>query len=232
MVKNDKVFNKVKPVKSNKIFDKLKLFKNKFSDKSKLSKNNNSSDRLKPVNSNSFFGKIIGVLFHPKKFYGELKEPTIKDARKFSLILSFFVAFGFGMINPFLKITTTGIGERIAIFLGYWITLFLGFFVLAWILNLWIKIFGGKGTYRETFQIFIYSLTPIFLFPAVYLVARLFSWSRYAGAVWDSFLFGIPAIYSLLLLSLGTFYYYKVSKNNILWMYGIVLLIVLMVFFG
>ena len=176
--------------------------------------------------------KIKDVLIEPKKFFQRIqKEKGYKKAFVYFAILSFFSTvigflFSIAMIPLYrhilesfaLTIPTLQNYGWLAInqVIGYLIGL-LGSFVVAGLLYAWILIFGGKAGYEKTYQLFVYSRTPQFLFgwiPAIGLVA---------------------SIYGLVILIIGTMQLHKINKTKAILMYVIPITIfglILILFWG
>ena len=94
--------------------------------------------------------------------------------------------------------------------------LLLGFFI-AGLLHAWILIFRGKAGYDKTYQLYVYSRTPQFLFG------------------WIPVLGFIAYIYGLVILIMGTMKMHKISKTKSILMYVIpigIFLLFMLVFWG
>ncbi len=174
---------------------------------------------------NNIPAKIKRVLLDPLIFFDSLKQEIgIKSAFTYLLVLSLFSAvmgliigqffqdyyydliakiYGFSFPKP--KYTSYSL---ISItFLGYTVRL-LGSFIFAGILHVWILIFGGKASYSKTYQVYVYSRTPAFIFG------------------WIPFFSFFTWIYDLILLILGTQKIHNISKTKSILMYVIPLILI------
>ncbi|HEX6977591.1 MAG TPA: Yip1 family protein [Patescibacteria group bacterium] len=98
------------------------------------------------------------VLTKPKIFFeGAKKEDGIKDAFIYYAVLSLV-----GTILQTLAAVVLQGGKGLnipALVVVYILTLLLIFIVIA-IIHVWAKIFGGTGTFVNTYQLYVYSNTP------------------------------------------------------------------------
>lgn len=162
--------------------------------------------------------KIKDVLITPKKFFQRIqKEKGFKKAFVYFAILSLFSTvigflFSIAMLPIYrqilesfaLTIPTMQNYSWLAVnqLTGYLIGL-LGSFVVAGLLYAWILILGGKAGYEKTYQLYVYSQTPGFLF----------GWIPALGI--------IAFVYGLALLIIGTMQIHKISKKRAILMYVI-----------
>jgi hypothetical protein len=169
---------------------------------------------------NVLITKIKQVLLEPAHFFKNLKkEKGIKSAFQYLLIFSLFATFlGFivgqlfqnysaWLISKIFSLTVPqsnlSMGALIFFtFLGYCMSLVFSF-VAAGVLHVWILIFGGKGNYSKTYQLFVYSRTPGFII----------GWIPFVGL--------IAWIYDLVLLIIGTQKVHSISKLKSILMYVI-----------
>lgn len=79
----------------------------------------------------------------------------------------------------------------------------LGSFIIAGLLHVWLLIFGSRAEYEKTYQLYVYSRTPVFLFG------------------WIPILGFIASIYGLVLLIIGTMQLHKISKTKAILIYVI-----------
>jgi hypothetical protein len=163
--------------------------------------------------------KIKDVLTKPTFFFDKIKEEKgVKKAFIYFMILAFFstlLAYLISLVMPAYsvgvieKIFGTTIPEEAVRVSTVWMTLFyyvfsLGFaFVVAGLLHVWILIFGGNKSYEKSYQLYVYSHTPSYLFG------------------WIPFLGFFAGIYSLILLILGTEKMHDISRKRAILMYVI-----------
>ena len=177
--------------------------------------------------------KIKDVLIAPQKFFQRIqKEKGFKKAFVYFAILSLFsavVGFLFSLLmlplyqqilsSLSLNIPTLQYSSGWMILnqaIGYVFGL-LAAFVIAGLLHAWILIFGGKAEYDKTYQLFVYSKTPVFLF----------GWIPVLGL--------IASVYGMVLLIIGTMKLHKISKTKAILMYAIpmgLFFLFLLVFWG
>lgn len=147
--------------------------------------------------------KIKKILVDPKGFFESNKKDTsVETALKFNAILLIVsvvtgALFTSAIIKPLANIS--GVNSNISIsslILGYIMAL-VGTFIAAGIMHLWIKLFGGKGDYVKTFQMFVYANTP----------RMLFSWIPVLGTI------GAP-IYGLYIWIVGAVVLHGFSKKK------------------
>jgi len=167
---------------------------------------------------------IIDVFVKPGKFFGSIKEKGMKKAWWYFAVLSLFfnamlyVSLKTGLVMKdalarliiteplfefMLKFTTP------ELYLQQYIVGLLLPFIMAAILFGYIHIFGGKGSYAKTFQMYVYARTPVFIF----------GWLPYLGL--------LAWFYELALFIVGTVKIHKVSRKKAIWMYVVPMLILL-----
>jgi|GEM_PF-4302453 len=171
----------------------------------------------------TFFGKVKNIFANPREFFSNLNEQGIGKA--------FFYSFIFILIyQAILSLIFTGgaqvraftvLGEaRISIFYGWqmFLMLFIGrviwsilmLFIFSLLLHLWIMIFRGKGNYDKTFQLVVYSRTPVWLLGWIPIVRIL------------------ALAYNVILLIVGTEKMHGIENKTSTWMYlGPILIFVL-----
>jgi hypothetical protein len=172
----------------------------------------------------SLVEKIKSVLFHPGKFFENLKkEKGFKTAFTYYLILSFFSLvmgiivtrtfnnYMYGFWNRLYGMNLPVPAQSLELlvvfpFIWYLVSILLSF-VISGLLHVWILIFGGKEDYSKTYQLYIYSGTPGYIFGWIPFVA-FFAW-----------------LYSIALLILGTQKVHGISKNRAILMYVIPLVL-------
>ncbi len=86
--------------------------------------------------------------------------------------------------------------------LGYMIGLAISFLV-AGIVHVWALIFGGQGSYTNSYNLYVYSRTP----------KLLFGWVPFIGF--------FASIYSLVLLIIGTQHIHGISRMKSILMYAV-----------
>ena len=172
------------------------------------------------------FGKVMSIIAEPAKFFGHLKkESGVKEAFVYLLVMSLIGTvlavigaqlfhsysswliqkmFGTGFPTPKHSFMLTALMGVIGYLLG------LGFsFVWAGLLHVWMLVFGGKEGYGKTYQLYVYTRTPKFIFgwiPGVSILA------------W---------FYSILLLIIGTHKVHNISKLKAALMYIVPLIILI-----
>ncbi len=98
-------------------------------------------------------------------------------------------------------------------------------FIIAGVLHGWIWLFGGRKDYSKSYQLLVYSSTPILLAGWIPLEAAMFTGFIF---VWVG-LAGI--IYSLILLIIGTQEIHKISGKKSVLMYVVPFAIVMFLLF-
>ncbi|MDI3474013.1 MAG: hypothetical protein PWR30_336 [Candidatus Woesearchaeota archaeon] len=194
----------------------LKKETKQTSSKSESGKNNK-------LNYN-FFGKIKNIFVNPREFFSGLNEQGIGKAFLYSLV---FILIYQAIIS---LIFTEGaqvrayavLGEaRVSIFYGWQMfsRLFIGsviwrillLFIFSLLLHIWIMIFKGSGSYEKTFQLVVYSRTPVWLLGWIPIV-RILAWA-----------------YNVILLIIGTEKLHKIENKTATWMYlGPIIIFVLL----
>lgn len=163
--------------------------------------------------------KIRDVLISPHKFFQRMqKEKGLKKAFIYFAILSLFSAIlGFLLsllMMPLYQQILASLALNIPTlqYSSGWVVLnqlisyiigLLASFVIAGLLHVWLMIFGGRADYEKTYQLYVYSHTPTFLFG------------------WIPVLGFIASIYWLVLLIIGTMKVHKISKTKAILMYVI-----------
>ena len=173
------------------------------------------------------------LLTNPEGFFTTLKKETsLKDAYLFYVVLSAFSLFMscimyllFGNVVSNMMLTMFGLPVSQSLdtwlmilffFIGYIFNLGL-IFLWAGITHVWILIFGGKEKYTKTFNMYVYSSTPQYLFNWIPFVS-FFAW-----------------IYSLILLIIGTSAIHKFSKlkSTLIFVVPLIVLgIIILIFIG
>jgi len=148
----------------------------------------------------SFFEKIVNVLFHPGEFFEWVKnEDSSRGAIKQVLLLNYILAsliFIIGLILITFAKTVISLVPGLestspvvfVIGLSVFAALFpllslLGYFIQALIYHLVVLIFGGRG-FHKTFNLVVYSATPILVLPITIIGVVLLPIS----GLWNSFL--------------------------------------------
>jgi hypothetical protein len=172
----------------------------------------------------SLIEKVKSVLFQPTKFFeGLKKEKGVKTAFTYFIILSFinfvlgiivtmtFQKYMYGFWNRMYGMAFPMPAQTLEFlvlfpFIWYLVGILLSF-VIAGLLHVWILIFGGKEDYSKTYQLYIYSGTPGYVFGWIPFIS-VFAW-----------------LYSLMLLILGTQKVHGIEKNKAILMYVIPLIL-------
>lgn len=118
-------------------------------------------------------------MFHPTEFYEQLpkkdsyREPTIFFIKAQALtVLIFYILFGISLAVALNSQESelaaliggfAGIGFLIGLIIMFPLILLLGWgflFVCTGLVHLFVRLFGGKQGYRETFAVIAYSVAP------------------------------------------------------------------------
>ncbi len=161
--------------------------------------------------------KVENVLFRPSEFFSNLREEDVKNSFIYFAAMSLFYVVMRGIISgifhsfnfSMMKYMSLG-SSSISILIFEYIAMVVFGFVSALLLHVWILIFGGKGSYVNTYQIYAYGSTPSLLLAWIPIVNMV---------VW---------IYSLYVYIVGTEKLHKVSRTRALWIYITPLLIILL----
>ena len=156
------------------------------------------------------YEKAKEVLFSPVRFFKGLDEKSIKPAFFYSIVL--------GIITSILALSY-GFLTNLAFYAQSWWILVLVWvaeililnFILAGILCGWILLFGGKGSYLQTYQMMVYSSTPV----------NLLGWIPYVNYA--------AYVYSFVLMIIGTSEIYKMSKTRSTLMYILLIFILVLI---
>ncbi len=150
--------------------------------------------------------KVKLVSTSPRKFFANLKEEKIgKPLSYYAVLLLVRAILGLIIgtaIVTFIPRSNNQIGIIPAIIVGYAAGVLISF-VIAAIIHLWIKLFGGKGNFTRTYQLFVYADTP----------NNLLGWIPVVGI--------IVRIWGLVLLIIGTQELHKIKKTTAILMYVI-----------
>ena len=134
----------------------------------------------------SYFKKAEHLLVSPHKFFASIKkERGFSGPFKFYTITVILTSFLYALYPSSLfldLVNKLGISK----FSYYWIILFstsfISGFITAFLIHLFLKIIGGKGTYADTYKIYAYSALILslnvvsqflFSFPAFQMVISL-----------------------------------------------------------
>jgi len=177
----------------------------------------------------NIFKKIKEILFSPSLYYAEIKnEKGIKKAFYYSLLLSLFSLFMFIIEIFFRKSNVELFAQTIGfpantviggLILFFFLFTVISGFIFSFFLFIWLWIFGGRHIYSQTYKLYIYSYTPVYLFGWIPLIG------------------GASFIYFLILLIIGTKQLYKFSplKATLLYLIPLLIFLILLVmlfFFG
>jgi hypothetical protein len=169
---------------------------------------------------------IKRIIYTPKNFFHHTskKEIGLKEPFLFLLKLSLFstvmalimIALG----NPGTKILEMVTGLHLdqqnnILITSVMAILFFGInlglsFAWAGILHGWNLIFGGKGTYEQSYNLYVYAKTPVFLL----------SWIPIIG--------GFIFIYNFFLLGIGSMEIHQIPHKKAIIMYLIPLILLLL----
>ncbi len=123
--------------------------------------------------------KIKEVIASPSGFFTSLREKEITPAFFFLLVISAFYSILQGVVGFFAtalyaRFLPQEILKLSPIFTSSWISLLMipvayiffviDSFIVVALMHLGLRIFKGQGTFTQTFQVFVYSFTPTFLF--------------------------------------------------------------------
>lgn len=150
----------------------------------------------------TFIEKVKAALFNPGMFYQRIRtEVGIIEAFKYLIILSivytvmalissFFITLFLSSIflgnypSPLFTLASYsifGIFQVVASVIWFFV-LIVGSFILAGIMHLLTKIFGGKNDFSATYKVTVYSLTPVLLIgwiPYVGVLTYFYAWYLY-----------------------------------------------------
>ena len=131
------------------------------------------------VKKTGFWKTWRDVMFHPTKFYEQLpkknsyREPSIFFIKAQALtVLIFYILFGISLAVALNSQESelavliggfAGIGFLIGLIIMFPLILLLGWgflFVCAGLVHLFVRLFGGKQGYKETFTVIAYSVAP------------------------------------------------------------------------
>ncbi len=167
--------------------------------------------------------KLKDILFSPRKFFKNvIKEKGIKEAFKFLAIyfmffiivnaIIFFIIGKRSSYNALVSLPEITNGLWILMFIFIYLIVLLSSFVSAFLLMMWIRIFGGKWKYENAYKLKVYSNAPYYVFG------------------WIPFIGGLFLIYSLILLIIGTKQIFKFSTLKATLIYVIPLIIIFLLF--
>ena len=137
--------------------------------------------------------KIRKILLHPSEFFDDVKSEGIGGAFKYLAVLGLAyilvvlaLYFLVPSISPFgalqaymdyigMSLTAT---TGIALALGFYVLILVIPFIGVGVLHLFVKLFGGHGSYADTYNAVVYGNTPTYLLgwiPYVGALATLYS---------------------------------------------------------
>lgn len=163
-----------------------------------------------------FFGKIGYLFSNPNKFFNNVRDDTIWKA--IGMYVACTILVGAILIVLSMALAGSIIGNWVFGMFGAGLGIFLVFFsfVYAAITHGFVKVFGGKGNYVDTYNGLVYSLVPGTLLTIVPLIGS------------------IGSIYSLILSVIGLSKYHEISIGKSIGVVicsliiGIILIIALM----
>lgn len=160
-------------------------------------------------------GEVILILTKPSKFFESVKgEKGVKKSFVYLASLT-LVNLVLGIVATFVLTGQTVLPLGIpGLIIDFLISLAISF-VLAGLLHIWVRIFGGKEKYAKTYQLYVYSSTPKFIIGWIpYYIVSL-----------------VVGIYSLILMIIGGQSFYGFSrKKSILVFVGYIILSIVLVF--
>jgi len=123
--------------------------------------------------------KVKTALFQPDKFFEGIKQETsIKPAFAYYAILyAFSMLLAMLTVSPLLFVLTSMFpaGYVIVFVIALYVIGLLSSFFVAGVIHLCIRLLGGKGTYTQTYQVYAYSMTPLFVFSVIYSLSTFVS---------------------------------------------------------
>ena len=136
--------------------------------------------------------KVRKVLLHPSEFFDDVRFEGIGDAFKYLAVLGLVdVLLGtllymlLPSISPLGNTLQSYIGAGsftattgVAVGAGLYVAILVIPFVGAGVLHLFVRLFGGHGSYADTYKVVVYGNTPAYLFgwlPFVGALAALYS---------------------------------------------------------
>jgi len=157
------------------------------------------------------------ILMEPKTFFSSLyRERGIKESFIFLGILMLFYVIvagimGWIVLNTFFAdIYVLTIWKYIGLLLFVYFAALALSFVIAGIIFLWIKIWGGRNvSYDKAYQLYVFSRTPTMVFGWIPIVNYL---------IW---------IWSTVLLIIGTMSWFGIQRGKAILMYIIPILLIL-----
>gem|GEM_PF-1878344 len=179
------------------------------------------------IDFNLIYEKAKLVLISPNKFFKKYKkEKGLKEAFVYFAVLS-FISVILGIIGHYLfspyysylvksifKINYTArnmpLNLLVITYLIGWVLALITGFISAGFLHIYLLIFGGKAKYEDTYRLYSYSLTPVFLVKWVPVIGRFVT-------LWE-----------IALLIIGTQKIHKMSRNKAILIYVIPLLLILL----
>ncbi|MFH1630898.1 MAG: Yip1 family protein [Candidatus Aenigmatarchaeota archaeon] len=124
----------------------------------------------------SFKDRIIGPIKHPIKFFDKLKS-DLKTDFKFYVFLSIFSLVGLIIfsLSPIIELAYGPLFGGYILLFGpiFWVIGIFSAFVMAGWYHVWLRVFGGKGSYQDTYAVGVYSEVPaaiLFMIPALILM--------------------------------------------------------------
>src|SRR3989344_5023841 len=145
------------------------------------------------LNLTEIAGKVKLIFRKPSDFFKLYKnEKGWQHAFVYFALLTLIgsvlsLLYGFA-IYPYLKPqidaifgntgSTYTLSQVLTVAISSYVTGILFSFVWGFVFKLWVKMFGGKGTFAKAYQLIIYSRTPIYLLswvPVVNLIALIYS---------------------------------------------------------
>jgi hypothetical protein len=140
-----------------------------------------------------FFAKIGYLFSNPNKFFSSVRDSTIWQALGMYIACTVFVGAILTVLS--MALANSIIGNWVFGMFGVGLGIFFVFFsfIYAGITHGFSKVFGGKGSYVDTYNCLVYSLVPGTLLTIIPLIGT------------------IGSIYSLILTVIGLSKYHEIS---------------------
>lgn len=126
------------------------------------------------------FEKAKYIIIRPNQFFEDLEhENDIKKSVLYSISFSIYYLVIFLLIKLLLGEGMKEIGGNYyksdLIYILYAFFGWLATFIHAAIAHVWIKLFGGKGSYVKTYQLVVYTGTPGYLYGWIPVIGNIIS---------------------------------------------------------
>lgn len=147
-----------------------------------------------------FFERLPYIIGHPNLFFENVKDQTIgKSLGLFAFAVGIMAALSMLIGMFFSTVLRTGgifggVGAVYGIMIG--VIALVGIFIYAGLTHAFVKMFGGTGSYTDTFNALAYSAAP----------STIVSWIPFVGF--------LAAIYAIILSIFGISEYHQLSKGK------------------